>query len=173
MLASATERVALAGTTTIATFTDTDLTELVGAFTATIDWGDGAISAGTIVGSNGSVSVKGGHDYAQRRQLHRDCDGHAHRGQCNHHPQGDVAVAETDVLAAQPTTVSGNPGTALTNIAVATFTDTDTAALAGDCNAIVDWGDRTTDDRHDLRINGLLRSPIVTPMRHPGSSRLR
>jgi hypothetical protein len=64
VLASATERVALAGTTTIATFTDTDLTELVGAFTATIDWGDGAISAGTIVGSNGSFSVKGGHDYA-------------------------------------------------------------------------------------------------------------
>ena len=143
VLASATERVALAGTTTIATFTDSDSTELVGAFTATIDWGDGTISAGTIVGSNGSFSVKGGHDYADEGNFTVTATVARTADSATTISTGDVAVAETDVLAAQPTTVSGNPGTALTNIAVATFTDTDTAALAGDFNATVDWGDGT------------------------------
>src|SRR5260370_40295448 len=64
VLASATERVTLASSTKVATFTDTDLTDLFGGFTATIDWGDGTTSPGTITGSNGSFSVLGGHSYS-------------------------------------------------------------------------------------------------------------
>ena len=59
VLASATERLALAGTTTIATFTDTDLTELVGAFTATIDCGRRRDLGGHHRGSNGCVLGQG------------------------------------------------------------------------------------------------------------------
>src|SRR5258705_7581386 len=62
-LSSAMEDVALAGNTDIASFTVDNTTDAAGDFTATIDWGDGTTSAGTIVGSNGSFTVEGGHTY--------------------------------------------------------------------------------------------------------------
>jgi hypothetical protein len=49
---------------TVATFTDTNTTNPASEFTATINWGDGQSSAGTIAGSNGSFTVTGSHDYA-------------------------------------------------------------------------------------------------------------
>jgi hypothetical protein len=65
VLASATERTALAGSTTVLTFTDSNLSDLASGFTAIIDWGDGTpVTPGTIAGSNGSFSVLGGHTYA-------------------------------------------------------------------------------------------------------------
>ena len=50
--------------TTIASFTDSNTTDSACGFTATIDWGDGTPSAGTVTGSNGSFAVSGGHTYA-------------------------------------------------------------------------------------------------------------
>ncbi|HXT58534.1 MAG TPA: hypothetical protein VN699_07860, partial [Pirellulales bacterium] len=52
----------LAFTGTVATFTATD----AGPFTATIDWGDGSTSAGTISQSTGGAfKINGAHTYAQ------------------------------------------------------------------------------------------------------------
>jgi hypothetical protein len=48
----------------LATFSDTALGDGASSFSATIDWGDGTTSAGTVVGSNGSFAVTGGHTYA-------------------------------------------------------------------------------------------------------------
>jgi hypothetical protein len=143
VLASATERLALAGTTTVSTFTDSDLSELSGAFTATIDWGDGTTSAATIVGSNGSFSVQGGHDYADEGNFALIATVTRTVGGATIADTGNVAVAEHDVLAAQGTSITGDTNQALA-VQVATFTDTDTAAVAGDFTAIVDWGDGTT-----------------------------
>ena len=61
VLAQATEHVALASSTTVATFTDSDTTDTAGGFTASINWGDGITTNGTVTGSNGSFSVTGGH----------------------------------------------------------------------------------------------------------------
>jgi hypothetical protein len=47
-----------------ATFTDSDLTATADVFTASIDWGDGTMSAGTVTGGGGSFSVAGAHTYA-------------------------------------------------------------------------------------------------------------
>jgi hypothetical protein len=47
----------------VAAFTDPDLHDSVGEFTATIYWGDGSSNAGTITGSNGLFQVLGGHAY--------------------------------------------------------------------------------------------------------------
>jgi hypothetical protein len=63
-LSSATEGVALANTTDVASFTDSNLADGNGAFTATINWGDGTTTTGTVVGSNGSFTVEGGHIFA-------------------------------------------------------------------------------------------------------------
>jgi sugar lactone lactonase YvrE len=52
-------------TGTVATFTDTNTAAAAGDFTATIRWGDGSSSAGTITGSAGSFTVQGSHTYAQ------------------------------------------------------------------------------------------------------------
>jgi RHS repeat-associated protein len=48
----------------VATFTDTDRTAAASSFSATITWGDGQTSAGTVSGANGTFTVSGGHAYA-------------------------------------------------------------------------------------------------------------
>lgn len=47
----------------VATFTESDTTLVPGDFTATIDWGDATISAGTLTGASGTFSVAGSHTY--------------------------------------------------------------------------------------------------------------
>src|SRR4029077_12533286 len=50
---SATEHVALPGTTQVATFTDANTTDTASGFTASINWGDGTTTPGTVSGGNG------------------------------------------------------------------------------------------------------------------------
>jgi hypothetical protein len=50
---------------TIATFTDTDTFNVAGDFAASIDWGDGTTTSGTVSGSNGLLKVNGSHTYTQ------------------------------------------------------------------------------------------------------------
>ena len=49
---------------TVASFVDTGGADAVGDYTATIDWGDGKTSTGTVSISNGTLSVAGSHTYA-------------------------------------------------------------------------------------------------------------
>jgi VCBS repeat-containing protein len=49
---------------TMATFSDSDLATAAGDFTATINWGDGTSSAGTVTGGNGTFTVSGTHNYS-------------------------------------------------------------------------------------------------------------
>ena len=49
---------------TVATFSSADSSDVPGNFTATINWGDGASTAGAIGGSAGSFTVTGTHAYA-------------------------------------------------------------------------------------------------------------
>jgi hypothetical protein len=51
-------------TDTTATFTDPGSPDPASSFSATIDWGDGTITPGTVVGAAGSYSVTGSHAYA-------------------------------------------------------------------------------------------------------------
>ncbi len=145
VLTDATEGVALPGNTPVATFTDGNFSDTAGGFTATLDWGDGTTTAGTIVGSNGSFTVDGGHTYADEGSFQpivtvtRTADS----AQVVDN-DGSVTVAENDAPTGHGTTISGSPGQALSNVVVATFTDTDTVNVASDFTATVDWGDGTT-----------------------------
>ena len=59
---SATEGAAFSGV--VATFTDANPGATAGEFSATITWGDGTSSAGTISAANGGFRVSGSHTYA-------------------------------------------------------------------------------------------------------------
>ena len=55
---------AQAFTGTVATFTDSNATNGAGDFSATIAWGDGTTTAGTVMGGSGTFTVSGSHTYA-------------------------------------------------------------------------------------------------------------
>ena len=48
----------------VATFTDTNTTNVASDFVATIDWGDGTTTPGTVSGGGGAFAVSGTHTYA-------------------------------------------------------------------------------------------------------------
>src|SRR5205814_10462078 len=51
----------LLGNAVVATFDDINTANVAADFTATIDWGDGTTSAGSVSGSGGTFSVAGTH----------------------------------------------------------------------------------------------------------------
>ena len=142
-LTSATEGAALPSSSTVATFTDTDTSEAASAFTATINWGDGTTTTGTVSGANGSFTVAGGHSYADEGTdtltvtVTRTADG------TQIAPSGTITVADA-ALTAGGTTVSGTEGAAISSATVATFTDANPNAMVGDFTATIDWGDGTS-----------------------------
>src|SRR6185437_10305667 len=142
VLTAATEGTALAGSTTIATFTDTDPVDPASDFTASIHWGDGTSSSGTVSGSGGAFTVTGGHTYADEGSdpasvvITRTDDARTTT------PSGSVAVAEGDVLTPHGDTLNLTSNTSFSG-AVATFTDSDTITPAGDFTASINWGDGT------------------------------
>jgi len=140
VLTSATEHVALANPT-IATFSDSNLSDTAGAFTAAINWGDGTTTAGTIVGSNGSFTVDGAHTYADEGNDQASVTVTHTSDQAQSIFSGPVAVAENDFLTSQgggATLHSGQVSVA------ANFSDTDKVTTAGDLIGTINWGDGTT-----------------------------
>ena len=145
-LASTEEAKALPGNTDVASFTDANLNDTAGDFTATIVWGDGTTTTGaTVVGSNGAFTVEGGHTYTDEGSFAASVTIVRTVDNSQLVLNGDVAVADADRLTPQNTpTITGNPNQALTNVVVATFTDTNTANGVGDFTVSIDWGDGTT-----------------------------
>src|SRR3954467_5773159 len=97
-LSAATEGTALASTTDVASFTVNNSTDAASAFTATIDWGDGTTTTGTVVGSNRSFTVGGGPIYADEGV--REANVNVTRTADNSHLliTGTVPVADADNL---------------------------------------------------------------------------
>jgi len=141
-----TEGIAVTGT--VATFTTTYLANVAGDFSATINWGDGTSTTGTISGGNGNFTVTAvgaaGHTYADEGvnnvtvTIKDDAPGTATAS-----ANFAVTVAEGDVLAASPGTVSLIEGTPATGT-LATFTTTYLGNVASDFSATINWGDGTT-----------------------------
>jgi hypothetical protein len=144
VLSSATENAALPGTTKVATFTDTNTADTAAGFTATIKWGDGTSSAGTIGGVNGSFTVSGGHTYADEGSFALSTTVTRTADNTTITPIGTVAAAEADVLTPHAASITGTAGQALSNVTVATFSDSDTSNVASDVTASIKWGDGTT-----------------------------
>ncbi|HEV3340247.1 MAG TPA: DUF4214 domain-containing protein [Pirellulales bacterium] len=141
---SATEGTTFSGT--VATFTNTGFAANPAAdFTASIVWGDGTTSAGTVSGSSGTLTVSGSHLYADEgaNPLTVTLADNA-PGTATATAVGSATVAERDALTAGPATVSATEGTTFSGT-VATFTNTGFAANpAADFAATIVWGDGTT-----------------------------
>src|SRR5262249_40021483 len=136
-LISATEGIAL-NNAQVATFTDTNLSDTAGTFAATINWGDGTSSAGTITGTNGSFAVAGSHTYADEATSAALSVTITDTANNTTLPlNGTVVVGEGDVLTPHGGTFSANPGQAL-NVTVANFTDSYIGSVASDFTASID-----------------------------------
>ena len=143
-LTLATEGMALASTTPVATFSDADISETASDFTASINWGDGTTTVGTVAGGNGSFTVVGGHTYADEGSDAVAVTITDTQNSTTITPSGTVTVGEGDLLIAQPVTFGADPGQVFSGT-VATFSDdTYPDNVASDFTATIDWGDGTT-----------------------------
>jgi Bacterial Ig-like domain (group 1) len=126
---------------TVATFTDPDLSATASEYSASIEWGDGSSSAGTVSGSAGSFSVEGSHTYADEgsypmKVVITDVDNESNSATTSPTAKiGDAALSASGVSATSPMAFSGT---------VAQFTDENTGGSAADFTATIEWGDGTS-----------------------------
>lgn len=127
----------------VATFTDPGSIDPLADYSATIDWGDGNTTAGSISLTGNQFSVLGAHTYAEEGsgviQVVIEHNGTASpavtvTGAYN---ISDPAVHLTGL------TLSTTEGAVVSGAAVATFTDPGGKEDVGDYSAQIDWGDGT------------------------------
>lgn len=125
----------------VATFTDAFPNAVPANYTATITWGDGGSSTGTVVATTtpGAFAVRGTHTYAEEGNFPVSTAVGFPGGTATFTSRGNVADA---ALHAQGLAL---PATRLTAFAgtVATFTDADPGGVVGDYTATIYWGDGT------------------------------
>ena len=127
----------------LATFTK-NAGNLADTFTATIDWGDGtSFTTGTVTADgSGGYDVLGSHTYSTPGAYTPDVIVYESTAGGSATPAAAIAatanVASPVVLSAATLTGPEHTATAFT---VATFTDVDASAIAGDFTATIDWGD--------------------------------
>jgi hypothetical protein len=145
----------------VATFTDVIPGAVLGDFTATIDWGDGTTSAGTITANaDGSFTVSGTHTYTLDNDLGGSSDdtpsdfGDPHfrlsvtitdtKTQDQATTESVATVTPTaPAIAVTTRNIQATSGKSFTAV-VATFTDVTAGATPANFTATIDWGDGTT-----------------------------
>ena len=142
VLTNATEATPLSGAT-VATLSDNNPSDTASALIATIDWGDGATSTGTIAGSNGSFTVAGSHIYDEEGSYSLSATITRTADNTQSILSGTVLVADGDSFTPQGLALTTAPGQTFSGT-VATFSDSDLLTGAGDLTASIDWGDGTT-----------------------------
>lgn len=125
----------------VATFTDADPNGVVGDYTATIRWGDGTTTAGTITAISGGFQVAGQHTYLDEgnfaaQVIVKDAGGASATVNLT------ANIAEGDFLAGSIVLISPTEG-AKVSTAVAIVADTNTVNSPSDFSAVIDWGDGT------------------------------
>ena len=126
----------------VATFTSSNLLALPSDFTASINWGDGKSSAGTITQPGGvgtTFDVSGSHTYSP--------DG-VYLITVTITGEGSQAIAtttatitEAPITVGSPLAIAGYQNTALSSVDVATFTSPDPLETAATFVATINWGD--------------------------------
>ncbi len=127
----------------VATFYDPDTNRGPGDYAATIDWGDGQTSPGTVDGTAGEYTVSGDHVYLHPGSFTLQVSVTDPAG-------ATVTSTATAAVASAPLTATGNlvdgalAGSAAT-LTVATFTDPNGYDAAGSYTATITWGDGQSD----------------------------
>jgi hypothetical protein len=126
----------------VATFSDGNSDGVAGDNTATITWGDGAASAGTVDAVSGeNYEVTGSHLYAATGSRSVGVTV-VNGGQTFTMNPGTMTVADP-ALAPTSVLLAASQGVEFSGT-VARFTDPDTLATAGDFTASIAWGDGGT-----------------------------
>jgi hypothetical protein len=123
----------------VASFTDPDTSSTAAEYSATIVWGDGSSSAGTITGGSGTFSVAGSHTYAEEKTYNvivtiTDVD-------------TNLVTATANSATVADATLNASPACATTtalfyNGSTATFTDAASpSGTLSDFSATINWGD--------------------------------
>src|SRR5262249_7290774 len=122
-------------------FVDSNASAAPSDFTATINWGDGSSSAGTITTAVGGFTISGDHAYAEEGKyaaaIEVQDDG------------GSTTVATTQIAVADaPLSATGEGGLRATagipgTFVLARFSDVDPFGIASDYTAMIQWGDGT------------------------------
>ncbi len=122
----------------VAAFADSDGT---GTYTATINWGDGNVTAGVVTSTgSGGLLVSGTHTYAEEAASLPVTVVITDTGDSATATANSTAIVADAPLTGTPVTFSATPSTPFTGT-VATFTDADPAGTAGDYTATINWGD--------------------------------
>jgi hypothetical protein len=135
---TATEGQAFSGV--VADFTDADPNATAGEYTATITWGDGTSSPGTIQAGSGGFNILGTHTYAEEGSYSigvtiTDVDNTS-----NGATTSSTATVADAPLTASYGVISAVEGTAFSGV-VASFTDADPNGTVADYAATITWGD--------------------------------
>jgi hypothetical protein len=123
----------------VAGFTDPDGSATANEYSASIKWGDGGESPGTVSGSGGRFSVSGSHVYADENEyavtvVISDSDNSSSAATVS--SKASVADAGLSASGVTPTSPQAFSGT------VARLTDSNNStSTAGDFTATIDWGD--------------------------------
>jgi hypothetical protein len=137
------ETAGVAASSAIAQFTDSNaLANSGSAFTATISWGDGSTSSGTVQADpNSGFDVLGSHAYVTNG---------TYTASATVRDSGGSTTVVTSTIAVVPPTLSATgtnfgaiEGTSYNGV-VATFTDSDPLLTAGNFSVSIAWGDGTT-----------------------------
>lgn len=138
---AATEGTAFNGV--VATFTDSRAGAVPANFSASINWGDGAMTAGTVTANGGGVfSVSGTHTYADEGSFSVPVQVTDNVSTMTANTTSTANVAEGDVLTGHPVTFTPTASVPFTGT-VATFTDTYAGNVPADFTATINWGDAT------------------------------
>lgn len=127
---------------TVATFTDPDASSTASEYSATISWGDGSSSAGTVSGPNGGqFTVTGSHTYAEEGTdstsvLIQDVDNATNSATAS----GSATVGDAALTAGPPAVITGTEGSTASGT-VGSFSDANPGATVADFTATIHWGD--------------------------------
>lgn len=132
----------------LALINDPVTTEPASNFLATIDWGDGASTAGTVSGAAGNYSVVGSHTYADEGMYTvmitaQEADAPSSSATMSTFV---ASVADSDrLVGAAAAPIAATEGSVYTGTALATFQDSGYPDNdVGDFVASINWGDGTT-----------------------------
>jgi uncharacterized repeat protein (TIGR01451 family) len=133
------------GSQAVATFTDPGGAEAVGDYSASIAWGDGQTSAGSLSynAGTGTFTVSGHHVYAEESSPIITVTLSHDAAQATI-VTSTVSVSDPAVVATGAVTVSALEGQDSGSQVVATFTDPGGAEAVGDYNVSIAWGDGQT-----------------------------
>jgi hypothetical protein len=130
----------------VATFTDADPNGTLTDYTATINWGDGVTSPGTITLSPtipGQFVVSGTHSFAQSASPYQVLVTIKDEGGSTATAFTSIIISDTPLTPGTPLNINAIEGQSVT-AAVATFTDANPAAVPSQYAVTIGWGDGTT-----------------------------